>query len=305
MSKIISVVLPIYNAQDCVTRAIRSVRSNPEDSLIVAVDDGSTDNTLEVLNNFGSDIILKTGPNRGACYARNCGLNVLAGLDVDYILFLDADDEVDSDLFESVLSVIKSESPDIILSKLHRVKDNTVVLTQDLEGQDIAPEHLFETWLTGPQLNPAAVIWKRTFLEKIGGWNEEVLINQDGELMMRAFLHHPHIAWNNRGAGIYHVDAGPSLSSTKSQPKLDNYVQTLSGLLDQAAHTDFANRCGGIEQTLYKVARMAFRRGWPETGRKAQNVLRARGFKKHYGSWPHRIAANVLGLELKVRLWKS
>ena len=87
----ISVVIPAYNAEQHIGRAIDSVlaQTRPADEIIV-IDDGSTDATAEVIRSFGDRVTLIQQKNAGVSVARNTGIEAATG---DWIAFLDADDE--------------------------------------------------------------------------------------------------------------------------------------------------------------------------------------------------------------------
>jgi len=88
---LISVIIPAYNAAPYLERAIHSVlvQIRPADEIIV-VDDGSTDNTIEITARFGGKLKLIRQANAGVSAARNMGIRAAKG---DWIAFLDADDE--------------------------------------------------------------------------------------------------------------------------------------------------------------------------------------------------------------------
>ncbi len=90
MSQIISVIIPVYNGEKFIARAIDSVlkQTLPADEIIV-INDGSKDGTEKVLEQFKDKIIYKTIPNGGVSNARNVGIELSRG---DWIAFLDADD---------------------------------------------------------------------------------------------------------------------------------------------------------------------------------------------------------------------
>ena len=87
---LVSVVIPAYNGQETVARAINSVlQQTYRNHEIIVVDDGSTDSTLDVLSRYGSQITLIRQQNAGAVAARNKGAKHANGA---YIAFLDQDD---------------------------------------------------------------------------------------------------------------------------------------------------------------------------------------------------------------------
>jgi glycosyltransferase involved in cell wall biosynthesis len=87
----VSVIIPAYNAERTLARAIESVFKQTFDGYeIIAVDDGSTDSSLAILHGYGERLRIIRQRNRGASAARNAGAAIAGG---DYLAFLDADDE--------------------------------------------------------------------------------------------------------------------------------------------------------------------------------------------------------------------
>ena len=91
----LSVIVPAYNASEFISESVNSILTiNSNQIEIIVVDDGSKDNTFEVLSNISDTRIRVLRKNNGGVSsARNCGLKYAQG---EYITFLDADDLVDS-----------------------------------------------------------------------------------------------------------------------------------------------------------------------------------------------------------------
>ena len=99
----ISVIVPVYNCEDYLEESIRSILNQSfNDIEIICVDDGSTDDSLNILKELSKqDTRLKvyTQENQGASVARNNALEKASG---DYIYFFDADDYAVEDCLEKV-----------------------------------------------------------------------------------------------------------------------------------------------------------------------------------------------------------
>lgn len=104
----ISVIVPVYNAEKYIVKCIESLIVAKEQNKleIILIDDGSTDNSLEICREFSdiySFILVFFQPNEGPSAARNRGIQLAMG---DFLVFVDADDYVEptylSDLYESV-----------------------------------------------------------------------------------------------------------------------------------------------------------------------------------------------------------
>lgn len=112
----ISIIVPIYNCRDSLERCVESIYAQSfHDFEVILVNDGSTDNSLEIckkLENKYSNIFVINKENGGSGSARNSGLKVAKG---EYVLFVDADDKIDKDLLQIVYSKAKEANYDMIV----------------------------------------------------------------------------------------------------------------------------------------------------------------------------------------------
>ena len=110
----ISVIIPVYNAQNSIKRALESVLSQSyQDFEIILVDDGSKDDSLQIINSFAKDyscIRVFSQVNAGPGRARGKGIEHATG---EYLFFLDADDYLPEAAFESLIAVVQEHAYDI------------------------------------------------------------------------------------------------------------------------------------------------------------------------------------------------
>ena len=111
----ISVVMPVYNADDYITQAIETVLSQTLSEFeLICVDDGSTDKSVEIIKSFikkDDRVKLIEMSHIGVSTARNKGLLKSQG---EYIIFVDADDFYEETLLEKLYSKAKSDNLDVV-----------------------------------------------------------------------------------------------------------------------------------------------------------------------------------------------
>ncbi len=112
----LSLIIPVYNCEDYISETLDSLIEQCKYNIeIILINDGSTDRSLEIINNKLNNSTLKIRvicqKNKGVSAARNLGIAFASG---DYIAFLDADDTLEPYFFEKIIYQIKLHDPDII-----------------------------------------------------------------------------------------------------------------------------------------------------------------------------------------------
>lgn len=111
----ISIIIPVYNTEDCVEKCIRSCMSQTMNDIeIIAVDDGSSDSTPDILDRLaGGDARIRVihQENAGSSAARNAGIQVSTG---DYLGFVDADDYIEPDMYEKLSRIAEDRQLEVV-----------------------------------------------------------------------------------------------------------------------------------------------------------------------------------------------
>lgn len=119
MNPKISVIIPVYNSQKYLKKAIDSIVNQTigvQYLEIIIVDDGSTDNSLMIIEKykeqFPDNFIIKKIKNSGSSIARNTGIDVSKG---EYISFIDSDDYIDNEMYEKMINVAQRDNSDMVV----------------------------------------------------------------------------------------------------------------------------------------------------------------------------------------------
>ena len=130
----ISVIVPVFNVENYLKECLDSVLNQSfSDIEVICINDGSTDRSGEILNEFAkrdNRIQVINQPNRGLGAARNRGLSVADG---KYVYFIDSDDYIDLKTLEKLHSNAMSNDSDIVLFKFQTFDDNNNVHHRGVE----------------------------------------------------------------------------------------------------------------------------------------------------------------------------
>lgn len=127
----ISVVVPVYNAEQYIIRCVESILGQTcQDFELVLLDDGSTDGSVAVLQRLAQRDPLRvrvySHPNMGAARTRNRGIELATG---EYLCFVDADDRLDPDFCQVHLEAMEREGADVVVGGYRTVVDGRVAFT--------------------------------------------------------------------------------------------------------------------------------------------------------------------------------
>lgn len=189
--KIVSVIIPMFNAERSIIQTLDSVREQTYTGLfeILVINDGSTDNSVALVESYKQqfermDIQLIHQSNQGVSIARNNGLVIAKGT---YIALLDADDEWLVDKTKNQIKVIESNETEVdLLGTLRNGKP--LLLPYKLNNKNLA-EVTLKKLLIRNELQPSTVLFKRKVLENTGYFNPKQSHAEDVDYWMRATLH--------------------------------------------------------------------------------------------------------------------
>lgn len=185
----VSVIIPAYNASTTITRALDSVKAQTlQPSEVIIVNDGSSDNTSAVIQNYikstALNIILVETKNGGPSQARNIAIERAKG---NWLAFLDADDiwnNSDKLLFQSRL--VEKYPDTILVDTFSEVYWND---TKTNINDTVKNDNAFELLLTKNIINATSSVLSRVDSVKLaGGFNTEIKFGEDRLLWAKLAL---------------------------------------------------------------------------------------------------------------------
>lgn len=183
----VSIIIPTYNYGDFICDAIDSVLSQTfQNHEIIVIDDGSTDNTVDILKKYEDNISYYYQNNKGPASARNLGIKNSKG---DYICFLDADDVFLPDKLEIQLSLFENSSNKnlaLLYSDFYVVNKNLNNILKyyrckSFPNHAMALNYLFQD----NYINTSTVMIPKDILLKVGLFNEEYKYLEDYDLWVK------------------------------------------------------------------------------------------------------------------------
>lgn len=181
----VSVVIPCYNSAAFIRRAINGVLAQEYTNWeLLLVDNGSTDNTIEILNQYKAQypekIKVLQQPIKGAPAARNMGLHNARGR---YIQFLDSDDEITAEKIGEQVNLVKQQQPAVIVGNAYQVKEVDGVQTQ--KRLTYYDTNIWVGLITTSLGRTSSCLFQREAVVKAGGWKETQTSSQEYELLFR------------------------------------------------------------------------------------------------------------------------
>ena len=172
----VSAIVPVYNGENFLARAINNILSQQYQPLeIIIIDDGSTDNTANIAKQY-PDIIYHYQENAGPSAARNRGIKLAKG---NVIAFLDVDDLWSDHKLAIQLQCLK-ENPnvEIVQGLIQKVK------YLELETGEILSSHYYEPY---QYILLGSSIYRSSIFEKVGLFDESMMYGEDVDWYIRAW----------------------------------------------------------------------------------------------------------------------
>ena len=175
----ISVIIPMYNAEKTIRRCLKSVLTQKASFEILLADDGSTDTTLKIAEEYGGRVRRLALPHGGVSEARNAGLDAASG---EWIMFLDADDALLPEALEK-LEPYMTEDADAVCGLICRGNE-----TRKTRGKEVtypAGHELMNFVLADPTNYLTVHAWSFRRKAEMPRFNSELCIGEDSDWVLR------------------------------------------------------------------------------------------------------------------------
>lgn len=261
----ISVIIPFYNCAQLISRCLDSVfaQQGNFNLEVILINDGSTDNSVEIVQQYPKPIVLLQQSNQGPAAARNKGIAAATG---KYLAFLDADDYWEPDFLAETVAFLESHPETIAVSvgQMHKIprKANAIspkVLQTNPEKYN-APVELddfYSFWATHNHVCTGSVLMKTKIVKKTGGQRTDLRITEDLEFWtflatfgQWGFI--PKILFVSDG-GVVTRQTGWFNKNQKrweSAPGVDEWEKRIVGRLPSSLPTGFQQKRGQIAKNL-------------------------------------------------------
>ena len=228
----VSVIIPAYNTEKYIRRAIDSVlaQTHPAAEIIV-VDDGSTDGTPEIVQSYGPPVRYIYQANAGPGAARNAGIRAAQG---DWIAFLDSDDEWLSEKLHVQMNLLH-RNPDLLWATSNFIR---CLCDENRRGPELEParaqrllngKEFFPSYFTAYPLGGGGctdtLIIHRSVFATVGEFPTEYCHAEDIEFWCRIAFRWPRIAYSPQPLAIYHMGVDQCL--TRQKVHYDLYIEFL------------------------------------------------------------------------------
>lgn len=207
MYPLVSILIPCYNAGPWIAKCIQSaLEQTYQHKEIIVVDDGSTDNSLDVIRSYGDSIRYETGPNRGGNAARNRLTALSKG---EWLEFLDADDYLLPKKIENQVALLKGfPRTDIFYSPMLVVYGNS----SPEPDVPIFDDDLTANYFRWDYFSTTGLLIKKEAIIDVGGWNENQEVCQEHELVLRLIMAQKEFALTREPLGINRMENNHSVS---------------------------------------------------------------------------------------------
>lgn len=253
-NSMISVIIPIYNVKEYLVNCLDSVKTQTYTKLeVLLIDDGSTDGSEDICERYAKEdsrfrVIHQA--NSGASAARNRGIEEAVG---GYIAFLDSDDWLEPDAYETLYRLAEQENADVVYGLGERVYRKELNIVPDgrvkvLEGEEILDTYMRDD-IKYPYIQKA--LWDKLFKREIIGelrLPDSIITGEDGVFNTKVFCRSQRVAFVSRIIYHYRDERPGNISSTKITDRI--FIDRIPAMLEQI---EDLKQVGRLDLARYKT----------------------------------------------------
>lgn len=227
----VSILIPCFNAKAFVLDTVRSALAQTDPGVeVILVDDGSTDDTLDVLSSEQDErLTIICDKNQGAAAARNRAFAASKG---EFVLYLDADDLISSNHVALLKRAAMAHPGTVALSEWDRFQaspNEAVFPRRETYVNATGPDYLVQQWTSGaPMTQCGSALIPRKLIEQHGGWDERLSLIDDFEFFARILARSAGVCFAPQARLYYRSGITGSLSGRKSRKAVESALLSIS-----------------------------------------------------------------------------
>lgn len=233
----ISVIVPVFNSEKYLKNCLDSiVNQTLKDIEIILIDDGSTDNSLEIIKQYSSlynNIKYCSKKNEGQAIARNLGINMATG---EFIAFVDSDDYIETNMFETLYNNAILNESDIVVCDYVEEYKNKILNKKSLY---IKADNLKMSYIVSVA-GPCSKIIKTNILKENNLKFLENNIYEDLAIIPSLALYAGKITYCEEVFYHYVIRENSTMQQTNYNKKLESIFNVMDFLSNQFEGTNFS-----------------------------------------------------------------
>lgn len=308
-----SIIIPAYNLEQCIVKTLESIcKNNLESTEIIVVDDGSTDGTKQLAEDF---LLLQQIPhyqvisqeNQGVSSARNIGIAKANG---EYLIFCDGDDLCSEHLIETI-NKYKNESFDMLVWRYYILQGTDPKKSQEKFIQDILHNNtaLKSFLLEGNRIRLGSFAVRKALLEKNAiGFAESCAIAEDIEFMYKCLSVSKDVRTINDILFTYVKRVGSAMNTFdwkrfQAPPairRIYDYVKSNTNILEDSEMADYLQNGLYLLHSIFSFdACIQYLNGWKEA------VAFTRKYFAEYVEIENEIKSAVKNMKIKPAIFSK
>lgn len=269
---LVSVIIPMYNAQAWIYQTLDSLRGQTYRNLeIIVVDDESSDDGAAIVEAFpDTRVRLIRQKNQGACVARNRGIEESSG---ELLQFLDADDMLGRDKLAVQIERWRELGDNYVYfgpyahfsSEPGDIPFRPAGNWRDMSGLD----WLIDSWSGDDMMAPHAWLTPRRLVDKAGPWHEKLKQNQDGEYFSRVLLASRGVRFCPGAESFYRIGMTGSISASRSRAAIESRLRSAEMICERILRRENSPRARAACANFFEEVKFVSYPLYPELSAKA------------------------------------
>lgn len=267
----ISVIIPVYNTEKYLDKCIQSILNQTfGDFEIIAIDDGSTDSSLEILKKYEKDqrFIIIHKENEGQAVARNIGIKKATG---KYITFVDSDDYIDKNMLEDLYHLVQEKDADIAICDILKESEREKIVFKNYWDVNIEKNKNMMT----SHMGPVARLYKKELFINHNIFFKEKIIYEDLATVPLLAMASKKIEYINKPYYHYIIRENSTMQKITYSEKLENIFDVMT-FLENKITPDYKEELEYlyIEHLLYSASLRFFKFKKKDMLFKIQKILK-------------------------------